>query len=337
MARGDNQKLKMLHLLKIMAEETDDQHMLTMTEIVDKLKKAGVHADRKTLYSDMAELERFGIDIISQRQGRNTYYHLGARQFDLAVLKILVDSIEAAKFITDAKTKSLIRKLSGLVSRFDADALNRQVELNGRVKTTNRLVFNNVDALHSAISAEKQIRFHYCKWDIKGNMVPRNDGAWYYASPWQLMINNDYYYLVAYSPETDSIRHYRVDKIKDIYVVDEPRQGKEAFNNFDFGAYAKCMFGMFGGEEKRVTLECDMDMIGVIIDRFGKDVTCIPKGERAFVVSVNVIPSLQFLGWVVGLGDRVKIISPDDVIQQMRNEVKRLSTQYFKASEMRKV
>ena len=108
MARGDNQKLKMLHLLKIMAEETDDQHMLTMTEIVDKLKKAGVHADRKTLYSDMAELERIGIDIISQRQGRNTYYHLGAHQFDLAELKILVDSIEAAKFITDAKTKSLI-------------------------------------------------------------------------------------------------------------------------------------------------------------------------------------------------------------------------------------
>lgn len=328
MARGDNQKLKLLYLLKILSEETDEQHMMTMTELVHKLKKVGVHADRKTLYSDFAELERFGIDIVSLRQGRNTYYYLGARQFDLAELKILVDSVEAAKFITDAKTKSLIRKLGGLASRFDADTLKRQVDLQGRVKTSNRVVFNNVDTLHAAIAAEKQIRFHYCKWDIRGNMVPRNDGAWYYVSPWRLMINNDYYYLVAYSPES-GIRHYRVDKIKDIFVVEEPRQGKEAFNNFDFAAYSKCMFGMFGGDEMRVTLECDLEMIGVIIDRFGKDVVCIPKGEHSFIVAVNVIPSLQFLGWVIGLGEGVKIISPDVVIRQMREEVKRLGAQYL--------
>lgn len=328
MARGENQKLKLLYLLKILAEETDDQHMVTMPELVKKLKKVGVHADRKTLYSDFDELERFGIDIITERQGRSTYYHMGARQFDLAELKILVDSVEAAKFITDARTKSLIKKLGRLTSRFDADTLKQQVDLQGRVKTDNRVVFSNVDTLHAAIAAEKQIRFHYCNWDIKGNMVPRNDGDWYNVSPWRLMINHENYYLVGYSPE-NGIRHYRVDKIKDIFVVEESREGKDAFNNFDFAAYSKCMFGMFGGEEMRVTLECDLEMIGVIIVRFGKDVVCIPKGERSFVVSVNVIPSPQFLGWVIGLGAQVKITSPEVVLQQMREEVKRLNAQYL--------
>lgn len=328
MARGENQKLKMLHLLKIFSEETDRTHALTMTALIERLEKVGVHADRKTLYADFCELEHFGITIGSRREGRKTYYFLETRQFELAELKILVDSVETAKFITDDKTKLLIKKLGQLTSRHEANTLKQQVDLNGRLKTTNQLVFSNVNILHAAIAAEKQISFHYCKWDIQGNMVPRNYGAWYQVSPWRLMINNDYYYLVGYSSKT-GIRHYRVDKIKDISLTEEPRKGKEEFDNFDFVAYSKRMFGMFNGEEMRVTLECDMDMIGVIIDRFGKDVVCIPKGPRSFVVTVNVMLSLQFLGWVIGLGHRVKIIGPDIALQCMREEVKRLNDQYM--------
>lgn len=329
MVKGDNQKLKMLHLVQILAEYTDDHHGMTMQQIIDKLEKVGVHADRKTLYLDLEELERFGIDIISQRTGRNTFYHMGNRQFELAELKILVDSIEAAKFMTDSKSKALIKKLAKLVSRYEADQLERQVVLSGRVKTINRMIYNNVDALHSAISKERQIRFHYCQWDMSGHLVPRHNGKWYVVSPWCLMLDHEYYYLIAYDDEASMIKHYRVDKIKDIYLVDEPRKGREAYEAFDMARYSKCLFGMFGGREVRVSLDCHKDMIGVIIDRFGKDVSRIAKGSDSFIAFVNVVPSPKFYGWVMSLGDKVKIIGPSLVVEEMRNEVRRLNGQYL--------
>lgn len=318
-----------MYLAKILAEYTDDQHGLAMPQIIDKLEEAGVHADRKTLYADLEELARFGVDINSERIGRNTYYYIGARQFELAELKILVDSVEAAKFITDEKSKALINKLSKLVSVYEAEQLQRQVELNGRVKTINRMIYNNVDVLHTAIRLAHQIRFHYCQWDLKGNLVPRNDGKWYEVSPWCLMQNHEYYYLIGYDSENEQVKHYRVDKIKDIEVLDVPCEGAEAFRAFDLAKYATCLFGMFSGEEERVSLECRNEMVGVIIDRFGKDVRRIPKGRDSFVAYVNVIPSRQFLGWVIGLGEKVKVIAPATVVDMMKEEVQRLNAQYL--------
>lgn len=330
MAKGENQKLKMLYLVKIFTQYTDDQHSLTMQEIIKKLESYEVSANRKTLYLDFAELEHYGLDIISEKIGRNTYYHLGKRQFELPELKLLVDSVQAAKFITDKKSNQLIKKLENLVSTYEAKQLQRQVVISGRIKTPNKLVYNNVDTIYSAIADSKQITFHYFQWDIKGNQVLRHDGALYQVSPWCLMWDDEYYYLVAYDSEADKIKHYRVDKLKDLDVVEVKREGQKAFKNFDMAKYSKAVFGMFGGEEACVTLECCNDKVGIIIDRFGMDVTRIPKDENTFSVHVNVIPSNQFLGWIMSLGEGVKITGPYTVVQKMQDEVRRLTAQYLK-------
>ncbi len=329
MAKSENQKKKLLYLYQIFMRDTDDKHGLSLMEITAKLAELNIKADRKTLYQDFKELSEFGMDIVSVNVGKHVYYHVGARQFELPELKLLVDSVQAAKFITDSKSKALIRKLESLGSTYEADQLQRQVVMAGRVKTVNKSVYNNVDTIYDAIGVQKQIRFHYFQWDRNGRAVLRHDGAWYQVSPWCLMWDDEYYYLVAYSSSDNSIRHYRVDKMKDLSVTEDPREGKEAFKQFDVAKYSKSVFGMFSGEEKVVTMECDNSMAGVMIDRFGKDVSIHDKDEDHFIIHVNVVPSGQFLGWVFGLGEKVKIIGPQSVVDQMKEETKRLVEQYL--------
>ena len=165
--KGDNQKLKMLYLAKIFMEETDDLHTLTMPEIIAKLAAYGVNADRRTLYLDIEELRRFGLDIIAVREGRYYYYHLGERLFELAELKLLVDSVQSAKFITNRKSNELIKKIESLASRYEGKQLQRQVVISGRTKTMNESIYYNVDKLHAAIGSGCQIRFKYYKWNVK--------------------------------------------------------------------------------------------------------------------------------------------------------------------------
>ena len=316
--RGDNQKLKMLYLVKIFSEETDDNHALTMAQIIAMLGGYGVNADRKTLYQDFDELRKFGFDIIGQQEGRNHYYYLGSRDFELPELKLLVDSVQSAKFITDRKSSQLIRKLESLVSRYDAGKLHRQVIMTGRVKTMNESIYYNVDKIHEAIGANRQIRFKYFQWNLKKEMELRYDGRWYTLSPWALMWDDEKYYLVAYDAKYDIMIHYRVDKMLNIEILDEKRQGQEQFKAFDVPRYTNKLFGMFGGEESRVTLEAENNMVGVLIDRFGKDIIIAPSDEDHFRTTVTVAVSNHFLGWIISLGGSVKIVGPESVVEQMR-------------------
>ena len=326
--RGRNQKLKMLSLTKIFSEETDDTHALTMPEIIEKLGSYGVNADRKTLYQDFDELRRYGIDIISEQTGRSCYYHLGQRIFELPELKLLVDSVQSAKFITDKKSTKLIRKLESLVSKYEAKQLHRQVTIYGRVKTMNESIYYNVDKIHDAINASCQIRFKYFQWNIKKEMQLRKEGAWYQISPWALMWDDENYYLVAYDAVDDAIKHYRVDKMLRISVTDKKRQGQEQFKQFNLPKYTKSLFGMFSGEETNVTLEAANSMAGILIDRFGKDIFIVPIDENHFRTSVNVTVSRQFLGWIMALGKDIQIVSPNSVVEKMQIEAKRLADQY---------
>ena len=329
--KGDHQKLKLLYLAKIFTEETDDDHRMTLPQILDRLGGYGVNADRKTLYQDFEELRTFGLDILKQRVGKETYYWMGARDFELSELKLLVDSVQAAKFITDGKSKELIAKLEKLTSRHLAGRLQRQVIISGRVKTMNESIYYNVDVLHQAISDDVQIRFHYFQWNLKKEMELRRGGAWYQISPWALMWDNENYYLVGYDAGSGEaggagrIKHYRVDKMLEITVTDCPREGKEQFESFDMPRYTKSLFGMFGGEETRVTLEVDNDAVGILIDRFGKDLIIMRTGEDRFRTVVNVAVSNQFLGWVMALGGKVRIVSPASVAERMRSEARRIA------------
>ena len=325
MAKG---KLKMLHLIRIFSQETDDDHALTLQEIITKLAAVNITADRKTLYADFEDLRQFGYDIIAQQRNHTTYYHLGERDFELPELKLLVDCVQAAKFITNRKSRELICKLERYASVYQAAQLQRQVYITGRVKAMNESIYYNIDRLHSAINAGLQIRFQYGQWNLNKEMELRRGGEWYQVSPWALTWDNEKYYLVAYDAGADMIKHYRVDKMLRIKALDEPRQGQEAFDAIDMAFYSKSVFGMFTGVETTVTLEAENYMVGVIIDRFGKDIRLSPISETHFQAMVTVSVSPQFIGWVVGLGRSIRIVAPDWLVERMRREVRRLSEQY---------
>ena len=326
--KGENQKLKMLYLVQLFSRETDDTHKLTMPEIIAKLAADGVNADRKTLYQDFEELRRFGFDIISEKDGRNFYYYLGSRDFELPELKLLVDSVQSSKFITDKKSSQLIKKLESLVSKYEGSQLHRQVIIAGRVKTMNESIYYNVDKIHAAIGTDRQIRFKYFDWNLKKEMEPRYGGKWYQLSPWALMWDDEKYYLVAYDSKHETIIHYRVDKMTQIGILDEKREGHEAFRKFNIAHYTNTLFGMFAGDETKVTIEAENRLVSVFIDRFGKDIIIAPVDDEHFRTTVTVAVSKQFFGWIMGIDGDVRIVAPDSVVSQIKDEIESLAERY---------
>lgn len=328
MPKGSNQKLKLYHLAQIMLENTDDGHYITMPEIMSALEAYEVTADRRTIYADLKDLEALGIEVEGEPVGGGYRYHVVERPFELPELKLLVDAIQSSKFITERKTNALIRKLEKLVSKYEAMKLQRQVYVSGRIKTMNESIYYTVDTIHNAISENRKIRFQYFQWNVKKEMELRHDGAYYHISPWGLSWDAENYYLIGYDSEAGKIKHYRVDKMLRLQMSDEKREGKEHFKKLDMADYAKKSFGMFGGREEKVKLLVENTLAGVIIDRFGKDIMLIPSDEEHFTVNVDVHVSTQFFGWIISLGERVKILGPEEVVAQMKEEIQRLARQY---------
>ena len=319
MARGSNQKLKLYFLSKILREKTDEQHGLTMPQIIEELEKYDISAERKSVYSDFKVLEDLlGWEILCTQDGRQHYYHLIGRRFELAELKLLVDAIQSSKFITLKKSKELIGKLEYFASVYEARELQRQVFVQNRIKTMNESIYYSVDAINSAIDKNHKVSFQYFNWNIKKEMELRHDGAFYTVSPWALTWDDENYYLIAYDSEADKIKHYRVDKMLHISETEEKREGRKLFKSFDLASYAKKSFGMFSGEEELVKLLIDNEMAGVIIDRFGMDVTFLPKNKTTSYVHVSVAVSDAFFGWVFGLGGGVKIVGPASVVKKSK-------------------
>ena len=328
MPKGSNQKFKLYRLAQIMLERTDEEHYISMPEIMEALSEYDVTADRKSIYNDLRDLNVFGIEVEGEPIGNRYHYHVTNRSFELPELKLLVDAIQSSKFITEKKSYALIKKLETLASKYDAQKLQRQVYVSGRIKTMNESIYYTVDAIHNAISENKKIKFQYFQWNAKKEMELRHNGAWYHISPWGLSWDDENYYLVGYDTDAGMIKHYRVDKMLHIKISDESREGKEHFKKLDMADYAKKSFGMFGGKEQTVKLSVHNKLAGVIIDRFGKDVMMIPADEEHFNVNVDVRVSRQFLGWVFSLGSDIQIVGPDDVVEQMRKEIARSVEQY---------
>ncbi|MBX9231584.1 helix-turn-helix transcriptional regulator [Coprococcus catus] len=328
MPKGTNQKFKLYRLAQIMLEKTDEEHYITMSEIMEGLAEYNITADRKSIYTDLRDLSVLGIEVEGEPVGNRYHYHVVSRTFELPELKLLVDAIQSAKFITEKKSNALIKKLEKMVSEYDAQKLQRQVYVSGRIKTMNESIYYTVDAIHNAISENKKIKFQYYQWNVKKEMELRHNGAWYHISPWGLSWDDENYYLVGYDSDAKKIKHYRVDKMLHIRLSSESREGKEFFKKLDMADYAKKSFGMFGGKEQTVKLLVKNNLAGVIIDRFGKNAILFPTDDEYFTVNVEVHVSRQFLGWVFSLGDGIKIVGPDDVVEEMRMEVTRLIQQY---------
>lgn len=314
--------------MKALLEESDEEHVLSSADLSKILQRYGLSANRKTIYSDIETLREFGLDILQNVGGNQAGYYIGSRDFELPELKLLVDAVQASKFITSKKSEELIKKLEKLASRHDAKQLQRNVFIYNRLKAGNETIYYNVDQIHNAILEDKKISFQYTGWTVKKELVPKRDGQFYVVSPWSLTWDNQNYYLIAYDEETDLIKHYRVDKMKNTDSLMESRLGKERFHDFDLAAFAKKTFGMYGGCDEVITLICHNVLAGVMIDRFGKDIMLIPEGQEYFRMNVIISVSPQFFGWITGLGDKVHLAGPQNIKEEYRRYLERILRKY---------
>ncbi len=320
MPKRTGQKLRILEIYRYLLHESDEEHPITLLSLGEHLARAGYPSDRKTLMDDLHALEGAGVDILSSR-GRGGGYYIGAREFEGAELKLLVDAVQSSRFISEGKSRRLIDKLLSQTSRHDALRLGRSVYVSGRVKTENVELLTVVDAIHTAILADKQISFLYYDWTVRHEFLPRHGGRRYLVSPCMLSWDSEYYYLLAYDAAKGELRHYRVDKMRRISVEESGREGGELWERIvrDPVSYDTALFGMFGGEAETVLLSVDASLAGVIVDRFGEDVPFLSDGEGAgtFRVAVRVSVSPVFLAWVIQFGGKVRILSPSHVKDAM--------------------
>lgn len=319
MPKTTNQKLKLLYLLKILNEKTDENHCLTTQELIDELALYDIRAERKSIYDDIECLNVFGYDVEYIKAKKGGGYYLAERDFELPELKLLVDAVQSSRFITQKKSRELIAKIEKLAGPYEGKRLQRQVYVVGRVKAENESIYYNIDRIHKAIQDNTPITFTYLKWNVKKELEPRRDGKRYEVSPWALTWKDENYYLIAYDNKQEQIKHFRVDKMSRIeQIPGESRKGVDAFSRIDIAEYTNRTFGMFGGETEVVTLKLPEELIGVILDRFGREADIRILPEKMVSVRVRVTVSMQLYGWITGLGGKVVIVGPDDVREGYR-------------------
>lgn len=328
MPKSPNQKLKLLYLLKILRDQTDEEHYMNASELIEQLGKYGISCERKSIYSDLEALQNFGYDVIHTKGKGSSGYYLGSREFELAELKLLVDVVQASRFITQKKSRQLISKLEQFAGSREAGKLQRQVYVAGRVKTENESIYYNVDFIHRAIQENRQISFQYMEWNMERRLVPRKGGTLYRVSPWALSWNDENYYLVAHDADSGKIKHYRVDKMGSIRLEQESRLGGEIFRSFDIAEYTNKTFGMYGGREETVTLAFRDRLIGVVIDRFGRDTDIRRQEDGVFRIRVKLAVSGQFFGWLTGLGRDAWLLGPAETVEEYRRYLADIAAGY---------
>ena len=317
MPKRERQKLKLLYLAEWLRRDTDEEHGLTAAELLQRLEGEDIRAERKSIYDDIRILTEYGMDIVNAR-GPQGGYRLVHREFELPELKLLVDAVQSSKFLSERKSRALIRKLESLTSRWEAQRLQRQVYAVGRVKSKNENIYYSIDTIHTAISSDKQIAFRYVEWTMEKSPRYRRGGAIYERSPYALVWDDENYYLVAYdhTASPPDIRHYRVDRMENLRILDTPREGREVFEGMDLAQYAQHTFGMFGGEAREIELRFAARLAGVVLDRFGKETIFLPGEDDTFRVYVRAVVSPQFMGWLAGFGPEAKLMGPPEVQEE---------------------
>ena len=329
MAKGPNQKLKLLLLAEILQRETDAEHPITMAALLSRLEENGVSAERKAIYDDFAVLRHFGYDIVSADGGRGGYY-LASRDFESVELKLLADAVASSKFITEKKTMELIDKLTALTSVHEARTLKRQLYVIGRAKNVNEKIYYCVDTLHRAIHDHVKIRFLYYHYDAHKRKNYTNNGELRTVSPYALCWEDENYYLVAHNPIRDKIVHFRVDRMENVSLTEEP--ALPIPQDFNITAYIGQQFGMFAGEEKDVVMRFDQSLAEVVLDRFGANVMMIPSQDGTFLVTARLNIGPPFYGWLFQFGSRVEILEPADVRDAYRAQLEKIHGIYGEKS-----
>lgn len=330
MSKSSRQKMKLIFLRDYLLKNTDENHSVTVKDIITYLEECGIPAERKSIYDDIAVLKDSGVDIVSEKSERTVWYKIVSRDFEVSELKLLVDAVQSSRFITEKKSSQLIKKIEGLCSRYEAYELDRQLTVVNRIKSMNESIYYNVDKIHAAIRDNCMISFRYFDYNVKKEKVFRHGGDLYKVSPFALNWDNENYYLVAYDSATEQIRHYRVDKMDSLIEIDgKARQGTESFEKIDMSAYSKKIFSMFGGESVKVRLEFANELAGVVIDRFGKDIyITVSENGDYFNFETEIALSPNFYGWLFSFGDKARIVHPQRVKDDFLEFAKKVIDKY---------
>ena len=326
MAKSENQKQKLFRILEMLMRETDDEHGLSVNEIIERLEEMGINAERKGIYNDFSVLSELGFPVL-KLPTRPPKYTLENRIFELAELKMLVDAVESSKFITTGKSREIISKLESFAGARSSRELSRQVYVEDRVKTQNNATLYSIDAIHAAINEKRKLSFKYFYYDINKNKVLRNNGEPYTVTPVALLWNDENYYLVALDERADAIKNFRVDKMQGTKLLEDMAKNDIRVSDFNPAAYSKKIFGMYGGKEELVTLECKEKLAGVMIDRFGTEPSFI-KTDFGFKFTIRLLISPNFFAWVLGFGSDLRILSPGGVRQELAKMLREIAENY---------
>lgn len=328
MPKQPNQMKKIPLLIKMLHEQTDDEHGLSMPEILEQLSAAGVKAERKSIYRDFNIMRECGYDVI-KRPGRPTRYAIGQRDFEYPELLLLVDAVQSSRFLTERKSNQLVNRIKGLTSKHLGEQLQRHVHVERRIKTQNESVYYSIDAIQNAIQQGFKVSFRYFKHDIRQKRVYRKEGASYLETPVHLVYADGYYYLIAYNDHHEDFVTYRVDRMSHIQVTEVPATKCAAISEFRVAEYALQAFGMFGGEKVTATIEFEASAIDEIRDRFGSDgFVVVPQSDELGKATFTIRKSSVFFGWLTGFGTRARLVAPSSLVEEYRGFLADIAAQY---------
>lgn len=322
MSKSANQKLKLLYIADFLTEKTDEDHCVTTAEIIDMLSKAGIEAERKSIYSDIEALKLYGMDI-NITKGRNGGISLLSKKFQIAELKLLVDAVQSSRFITQKKSFDIIKKLGDLASTHEREELQREVYIINRIKNDNESIYYSTDTIHHAIQSDRMITFRYFNYGTDKKKIYHNNGNLIAVSPFGLQYDSEKYYLIAYDSNASKIKHYRVDKMENVTILDKSRDGKGYFRKFDLAEYTNSTFTMYSGEVAPVTLKLPEKLAGAVIDKFGKKCRFIPTDDGEFTTTVNVTMTPTLYSWVFTFGGEIKITAPEKAVNGYKEQLKK--------------
>ncbi len=355
-----NHKIKPYVILQYLLRNTDINHVESAQEIIGYLEECGIEAERRSVYQDIKEINRIAlmlerecsldeiedeIDdeeklVIYDEHRKGFYVQPHKRNYELDDIRLLAECVYAAKFINEGQAKRLVDEVSKMGSYFEAEAIQHDAFLTDRVKTINKSVLNNISTINSAMSKAidgqphipEKITFKYLKYSISdlSQQVERKPGAIYKVNPFGLMINDGNYYLLAVDDKSGERRTYRVDRMKNVSLTGEEREGDEEFRKIDIRTYAQRTFSMYEGKQEHVTMQFITTLLDTVVERFGtsREVQYFAKGEKYFTVTADVKITDQFFGWMLGFGRKAFIVSPKHVVNEFTDYLDKVRSMY---------
>ncbi len=320
-------KFKLLNLVRIFEEYTDEHRGLTMPQIIEKLAECGIQAERKALYRDIQALNEFGF-VIEKFPCAPVEYRLVARYFTFSELQLLVDAVQSCRFLTQSSADKLVRMIKTLCSLEQGKQLSRRIHVGNRVKMQNESVFKNIDVINEALFAKRKIEFLYFKYDCSKRIVVQRNGALYCETPVQIVFSDGFYYVITYNDKHEDFATYRIDRMNALGVSDQPATRKSEITHFDIGEYEERAFGMYAGDPVSATLLVSEEAMGGIIDRFGKQVESLDRGDGTAEVHVRVMESPVFFAWLAQFGSSVRVAAPRSLAQSYRDYLLSIAGDY---------